>query len=294
MKTLSRAALEQSARDLGLWDNGKIAVEHEDHLAVVADYAVYEYRAGGKSAVERFADRPDALVGSDEHSLLNAMREARFTLVEILQIVPNVGVRALDHIYGRRLMLADVELSQTAKPGVVLATRLLSLPTFAMTSGAPLAFDRELAAFFLRGVGGGLADLRLLPRRERKHLARHLIGLAMDGLGMVTPAPPPSRKLGDEEGAMGARKKTRAKVKKTAKGTSGRGLVKTRGKPGSKRVVVTAPKAKKAAPRKRAKKRKKTLQSAKSVSRPNAVTAVPTVVTQNKKPIVVMEAPPDE
>jgi hypothetical protein len=98
-----------------------------------------------------------------------------------------------------------------------------------MTSGAPLAFAPELAAFFLRGVGGGLADLRLLPPKERKHLARHLIGLAMDGLRMVPLAPSPSRTPGDEKGAMGARKKTKRKVKKAAKRATGRGPVRTAG-----------------------------------------------------------------
>jgi hypothetical protein len=43
----------------------------------------------------------------------------------------------------------------------VIATRLLPFPTFTITSGAPLGFDRELAALFI------------------EQLARNLIGLAL-------------------------------------------------------------------------------------------------------------------
>jgi hypothetical protein len=75
-----------------------------------------------------------------------------------------------------------VGLSQTARPGVVIATRLLPFPTFTITSGAPLGFDRELAALFIEGLreAVGTPDkVGMLPPKMRKQLARNLIGLAL-------------------------------------------------------------------------------------------------------------------
>ena len=153
-----------------------------------AGYAAYEYRVAGKTPVERYADRNLVLAGSDEHIVLQAMLDARFTVVELEQMVPDVGAHAFDHLYGKRILLADVGLEKTGRKGMVLATRMLKLPRFSMTSGAPLPFDPQLARWLVDGMRAGrsdLAALRLLPAKERRHLVRHLIGLALEGAAIV-------------------------------------------------------------------------------------------------------------
>jgi hypothetical protein len=135
-----------------------------------------------------YAARSEAAEGSDERIILEAMLKARFTLVSVEKVIPKVGVQAVDHIYGKAFLLADVGLSETARRGVVLATRLLPLRRFTMTTGAPLTFDPELAKWFLEGLGKGSEDigsLASLPAKERKLLARHLIALALEDPGMV-------------------------------------------------------------------------------------------------------------
>ena len=45
-------------------------------MGVVSDYAIYEYRVAGESAVERYAARSDATRGSDERVIIQATRAA--------------------------------------------------------------------------------------------------------------------------------------------------------------------------------------------------------------------------
>lgn len=171
-----------------MWEDGKLVFQHEDHMGVLWDYAQYDYRVRGQNAVERRLARGDVAEGSDEQRVLEAMAEARFTLVEIQEIVPDLGARALDHIYGKRFPLADVGLAKTGERGLVLATRLLPFKGWMMTSGAPLPFDPELAKLFLDGVRGGmndLASLRLVAHEQRKHIAKNLIALALEEPAMV-------------------------------------------------------------------------------------------------------------
>lgn len=87
---------------------------------------------------------------------------------------------------------------------------------------------------------------------------------------------------------MAAKKKSK-KAKKAAKPKSGRGVVRTRAKKGSKSVVVTAPKAEK-----KPKAKKKAARKAKVVATPTKDMAVPKVVDLNDKPFVVLEPPPDK
>lgn len=188
VKAITKRGFEQSARDLGFWQDGKIVLDHKDHMGVVADYALYECRVAGKTPVERYASRGLVPPKSDEHVVLEAMLDSRFTVVEIEDIIPEVGAHAFDDIYGKRFLLADVGLAKTGKKGVLLATRLLKLPKFTMTTGAPLPFDPGLAKLLVEGLrdgGSDVAALRLLPAKERRHLVRHLIGLAMEELVTV-------------------------------------------------------------------------------------------------------------
>jgi hypothetical protein len=111
------------------------------------------------------------------------MLKARFTLVGIEQVVPEVGAKAIDRIYGEPFLLADIGLSKTARPGLVLATRVLPFSAFTMTSGAPVAVDPELAMLFVDGLQeafGQPAIIGMLRPKERKQLARNLIGLALE------------------------------------------------------------------------------------------------------------------
>lgn len=180
-RTVSKKGIEESARALDLWERGKVVLDEEDDVGVLMDFAIYEYRAGGENSVERYLGG-SAAKSADERTVLQAMLEARFTLVEVEAVVPEVGVQAVDRIYGEPFLLADVGLSETAQPGLVIATRLLPFPTFTMTSGAPLAFDPELAALFIGGLEdavGTSGQVGMLPPRMRKELACNLIGLAL-------------------------------------------------------------------------------------------------------------------
>ncbi len=182
LQTVSKKGFEQSARDLGFWEGGRIVLRDEHYMDVMSDYALYEYWAGGKNAVERSLARGDASEGSDEHITLQAMVKAHFTLVGIEAVEPEVGVRAVDHIYGGSFLLADMGLSEKGTPQVVLAARLLTFSNFRMTSGAAVRIDPELARLFVDSLHETAASpwtVNMVPLRVRHELARKILRLAL-------------------------------------------------------------------------------------------------------------------
>ena len=170
-KTLSRRAIEETARRLGLWEAGRIVFEDED-VQLLNDSAIYDYFPSGKNAVERYAARSLYDQSATEHVVLDAMTKARVTLVELGVLVPGVGVQARDLLFGGELLLADIGLSQTADEGIVLVTRLVDFPSFSMTTGIAQVFEPGLAALvarsfrgtMLRGVAASALDSRTRSR----------------------------------------------------------------------------------------------------------------------------------
>lgn len=145
--TLSRRAIDETASRLGLRSRGVLDL-YEDEVPLLHDGAFYDYLAGGMNAVERFAARNAYPAGTVHARVLEAMTCAELTLLAVDEIIPAVGADVFDLLFQRDLLLADGLLSEYGGEGLTLATRVLDLGEFVMTTGAAIAFDSELAEFF--------------------------------------------------------------------------------------------------------------------------------------------------
>lgn len=180
-KTLSRKALQETARRLGLCEAGRIVFEDEEEVQVLNDSAIYDYFPSGKNAVERYAARGLYEPSTKEHVVLEAMTKAHVTLVELGALVPGVGVQALDLLFGGDFLLADIGLSQTAEEGMILATRLLDFPSFSMTTGIAQACEARRAALVARSFGDTMlrgVAAAALDSRTRSRIGWRLFHLA--------------------------------------------------------------------------------------------------------------------
>jgi hypothetical protein len=177
-REIGRAGMQECARVLGFWGNGMMIFDEESDVGLLADFALHEHKAGRAAVEHRMTS---AEVSDDERAVLTAMLASRFTLFGITEIVPDVGARALDLFTEEQFLLADVNLSETGRPGIIMAAHLLPLDGFVMTSGAPLSFDPEIARRLVAGMRAhsiSPADLAGLPPHARAQLAINMIGLA--------------------------------------------------------------------------------------------------------------------
>lgn len=183
-KSLTKKAIVESAKRLGFWRKGRLSFETEDDSDVLMDFAIHDYRPGGKNAVERFILNHGAELAVEQDFILDAMTRARFTLVEIGRPVGPSAVEAHDLLYHEDFLLADEGLAMTADDGVTIAARIVPLGPFSMTTGAPLPFDPDLAGAFLAGMRrtwpeGVPATLRSWSRTELAKMSARLITWAL-------------------------------------------------------------------------------------------------------------------
>lgn len=183
MTMLPKQALPESARTLGFWRHGGILVDHEDHFAVITDYAVYDYRLRrGTNAVERlWKQRTEE--GTPTHLVLEAMQDARFTVLRVVEAVPETGALVDDLLYGGQYFLADILLSENAEKGITIGTRVLTFPGFLMTTGASFPIDPEpverIATLLKDESASGRERIRKLVAKDKSWLTALIIGLAL-------------------------------------------------------------------------------------------------------------------
>lgn len=138
VETLSRSVLDEGGKKLGILKRDVLTLDTEDEIAVLMDYCLHDVRRHGVNAVERYLAETPPPAGSDEWVLLQALRQARYSLFVVESAEPGVGVHVRDLLRDEPLFLVDLGLSRTSAVGLVLAARVMAPEGIGMTTGAAL------------------------------------------------------------------------------------------------------------------------------------------------------------
>jgi hypothetical protein len=196
LRFLSRPALLEQARQLGLTTGEMLVAESMGEFTLVVDLAIYTSRPGRSRAIDRYAGAARLQPGSDEALVLEAMRRARFSVWRVERRHEVVGLVVQDLLRQGEAWLVDAAMERSAPEGLAAAMRLCTPETFATTSGVIVPVAREaLEAVFdevlprVRGSPDQVAnDRRFATAIYRTAVARGL----MERIGFEA-IPPPAR-----------------------------------------------------------------------------------------------------
>jgi hypothetical protein len=144
MKLISREAMLRHARGLGLTVGKTLVLDRMEDLSLAYDLAIYTAPADRSRAVDRYAGSARFEPGSDEALMLEAMCNARFSIVSVQRRHPAAGLMVKDLFRGIDLWLVDEGLEISLPDGTAFATRYFAPDRFVMTSGVGVPFDRDL------------------------------------------------------------------------------------------------------------------------------------------------------
>jgi hypothetical protein len=158
---LSRDVLNVGGQRLGILRRGIFVFNSEDESCVLMDYCIYNVYRNGRNAIDQYLCDSPPPPDSDEMACLRAMQRATYAMVAVLRIEPGVGCHVRNLYTDEMRLLVDLGLSQTAKPGAVLATRLLDFGDFVATGGAALplgVLDSDGLEEFQQALRAGARD----------------------------------------------------------------------------------------------------------------------------------------
>jgi hypothetical protein len=190
---VSKPVLQSSAVLLGLLDQDAVdegddalIFENEHEIDVLMDYSIYHGRRGpgARTVVEQAAFEAASGPDSDERRLLQAMQNVRYSIFAVEAKTPNLGVQVRDQLNGDSLFLTDIGLGQSASPGLILASNVISLPELSMTTGGMLPVPKAILPEILELVRlrfnllDGEGTLQLAPI-ERSELAAAVVSICL-------------------------------------------------------------------------------------------------------------------
>jgi len=144
LKFLSRQALLEHAKRLGLAAQGILVAESEAEMTLVFDLALYTAKERRSRALDRYARATPLPPGSDAARVLEAMRQARFSVWRIDRRHETAGLIITDVLREAELWLVDEQLEASAPVGLCFAGRLCQPDRFAMSCGVVVPVYREL------------------------------------------------------------------------------------------------------------------------------------------------------
>jgi hypothetical protein len=144
LKFLSKDAILQQARRLGLTHGKTLVLDDPEELNYAFDLAIHTAPMDRSRAIDRYARSTRLAPGSDEALMLDAMCHARFAVVSVVRRHEAAGLIVEDLFRQRELWLVDIGLETSFPDGSVLATRLFQPEMFSMTAGVNVPLDREL------------------------------------------------------------------------------------------------------------------------------------------------------
>ncbi len=143
LQFLSRSAILEQARHLGLTMGKTLVAESIDEMTLAFDLALHTARPGHSRAIDRYARAAQLQPGSDQFVVLEAMRQARFAVWRVERRHDVAGLIVQDLLRQDEAWLVDEALEQSAPEGMAMAMRLCTPDAFAMTSGVIVPVDRE-------------------------------------------------------------------------------------------------------------------------------------------------------
>ena len=144
LKFLSRQALLEHAKRLGLATGGMLVAESEAEMTLVFDLALYTAKEGRSRALDRYARATPLPPGSDAGRVLEAMRHARFSVWHIKQRHEAAGLIIADVLRESDVWLMDEQLEASAPEGLSFAGRICEPDRFAMSCDVVVPVYREL------------------------------------------------------------------------------------------------------------------------------------------------------
>ena len=156
------------AKRLGLARGRTMLLESDQEMILAEDLAIYLARPGRSHPLDRCARAARLPPGSDEAIVLEAMRQARFSLWRIERRHETMGLVLRDLLRGEEIWLVDEALERSARPGLEMAARLLQPESFAMTARIVIPLTPDLTEAFARAP----ASRRASRRAQGEALAR--------------------------------------------------------------------------------------------------------------------------
>jgi hypothetical protein len=187
VKALATETLKEGARKLGILRNDIFVFDSEEESHVLMDYCIFNVYRDGLNAIQRYLAESPPPRDSDEMLVLQARLRAHYSLFQVTEVEPGVGILVRDVLRDETNFLVDVGLGSSISENDVFASRVIPFHGYLTTGGAGMPVSKAVAdtiANKLQPVLGPATSIRRLTPEQETDLATLIIRACLEsGMG---------------------------------------------------------------------------------------------------------------
>ena len=142
-KFTDNQSLKVVGKLLGITEGTTVVLDSEEELNFVMDFSIFEYQVEGKNFVQRYQEDETAKKTEIEMEILTAQSLSYTSFFKITETDPvNATVTLSDLLNNNQdVQIININLSQTAYPGLLIFTRIEPFADFNAASGMYALFS---------------------------------------------------------------------------------------------------------------------------------------------------------
>ena len=182
LKFFSKDSMLACGKKLGIVRKKTLIFNNEDEMSVLMNYYIFHHYINGKTTIDRYALFNHDKVSGAKKIVLEAMACAEFAILGVEKTLPNGGVLVKNLLSdGATELLIDKGFSQSAVPGLILASTILRYPKFIATTGAALPIHNIVDELntLLAASGQQYDGFNAMPKVEQSKLVTSLTKVAL-------------------------------------------------------------------------------------------------------------------
>lgn len=168
---IPKEVIDRTAREMNIMVRGVLVFDSQSELDFLFDRIIYDVPWDGKTTIEHFEAEQDSELPEAEKEILGAMKEAYFSLFEVVGGIVGESLQLSDLLSDNEIELMDLSLSTTASVGLLLATRLVRIRDICITTGIAYPFLSEHKDTLI----SGLKAQQTVRRGKRKRSVRRKV-----------------------------------------------------------------------------------------------------------------------
>ncbi len=129
IKEFAGSAMKKCGKDLGMFKRGILVFNSDDETSILMDFCIHNHRVNKKTVIDQYLEKSNLDPISDEMLILKSLQSSFFSVFVVDGTEQGHLCHLKDIVHQRELTVIDSGLGQTAKPGMLLASRLMQIPS---------------------------------------------------------------------------------------------------------------------------------------------------------------------
>lgn len=152
IEVIPREVILRTAKDMNILSGNTLVLDSQEETDFLFDRMIFDVPWNGKTAIEHFETESDSSLSAGEQEFLEGMKEAYFSIFEVVGGVAGEFLRLSDLLSDNQIDLMDISLSSTALKRFLLATRVIKVQDISMTAGIGYPFLLEQRDTLMSGL----------------------------------------------------------------------------------------------------------------------------------------------